>query len=164
MATLTGTIHGVTEVNQQKYYLVAPLATSTASLAEKEVLLWWRNSSTAVRMSMSQPLAFQLWQLHLLYLHLLTVQAWYYLQRERQNFEDYATSCIFFSKKKTAIAQLAYSLITRYYVVLLPVPKSPLAENLTPSFVQQMTTDSPIWLRSRQILWNSAAGILTTQL
>ena len=99
MATLTGTIHGVTEVNQQKHYLVAPLATSTASLAEKEVLLWWRNSSTAVRMSMSRPLAFQLWQLHLLYLHLLTVQAWYYLQRERQNFEDYATSCIFFFKK-----------------------------------------------------------------
>ena len=47
---------------------------------------------------------------------------------------------------------------------LLPVPKSPLAENLTPSFVQQITTDSPIWLRSRQIRWNSAAGILMTQL
>ena len=34
----------------------------------------------------------------------------------------------------------------------IPVPKSPVAENFTPSFVQQMTTDSPIWLKSLQIL------------
>ena len=46
----------------------------------------------------------------------------------------------------------------------LPVPSSPLAENFTPSFVQQITTDSPIWLKSRHILWNSAEGIFTTQL
>ena len=46
--------------------------------------------------------------------------------------------------------------------LILPLPRSPLAENRAPSFVQQIMTESPRILKSRQILLNSALGILIT--
>merc|ERR1711962_1160737 len=46
--------------------------------------------------------------------------------------------------------------------LMLPTPMSPAAENLTPSLVQEMTTDSPNWLKSLMTLWNSEEGILMT--
>lgn len=42
-------------------------------------------------------------------------------------------------------------------------PASPVAENRTPSFVHVMTTDSPNWLKSRQIRANSVEGSRTMQ-
>lgn len=45
---------------------------------------------------------------------------------------------------------------------IFPSPKSPWAENFTPSFVQFILTESPIWVKSRHILWNSDDGICMT--
>ena len=64
------------------------------------------------------------------------------------------------------VIRLAAPSYNSCYIIQLavPVPRSPLAENLTPSLVHEMTTESPIWLRSRQILWNSDDGSFTTAL
>lgn len=69
---------------------------------------------------------------------------------------------LFLSTKRNNVTKNYWKLSLQ--ILYQPVPRSPLAENLTPSFVQQMTMDSPIWLKSLQILWNSWEGILTTQL
>ena len=45
---------------------------------------------------------------------------------------------------------------------MFPSPRSPEAENFTPSFVQLIFTESPICVRSRHILWNSEEGMWTT--
>ena len=45
--------------------------------------------------------------------------------------------------------------------MMLPVPRSPFTENLTPSFVQPMEHVSPRTVMSRTMRWNSAEDILT---
>ena len=49
-------------------------------------------------------------------------------------------------------------------IVMLPDPISPVTENLTASFATAIVTVSPRIERSRQIFWNSPAGIFTVDL
>merc|ERR1719384_443464 len=48
------------------------------------------------------------------------------------------------------------------FMVMSPAPISPLTLNLTPCFVAEMVTVSPMADRSRQMRWNSVAGISMT--
>jgi hypothetical protein len=45
-------------------------------------------------------------------------------------------------------------------IMVLPEPRSPTTENLTPSFEHEILTVSPTICRSRVMRWNSDAGIL----
>ena len=52
-------------------------------------------------------------------------------------------SCISMMTASSSLSTLAV-----WASLMLPVPMSPAAENLTPSLVQLITTDSPNWERS----------------
>ena len=53
-------------------------------------------------------------------------------------------SCISMETASSSLSTLAV-----WASLMLPTPMSPAAENLTPSLVQEITTDSPNWDKSR---------------
>merc|ERR1719220_1196442 len=75
--------------------------------------------------------------------------------RYRQAKVNVTGSCISIETASSSLSTLAVCAN-----LMFPTPISPAAENLTPSLVQEMTTDSPNWLRSLMTLWNSAEGFL----
>merc|ERR1712109_414881 len=84
---------------------------------------------------------------------LALVNIWRYLEAKVR----LTGSCISMVTASSSLSTLAV-----WANLMLPTPMSPAAENLTPSLVQEMTTDSPNWLKSLMTLWNSEEGILMT--
>merc|ERR1712045_657012 len=84
---------------------------------------------------------------------LALVNIWRYLEAKVR----LTGSCISMVTASSSLSTLAV-----WASLILPTPMSPAAENLTPSLVTSIRTDSPNWERSRTTLWNSPEGIFMT--